>query len=139
MKLGAVVETITHYILQGIPLIRSGGNLCTIIIDSVHSKKFQFSDSDFLEITQKIVSKSEALLVNLKQVRPSKRSIELASRIEKDRRLVDLILSDSKKMICFKKSLIVAQNHQVVILANVDNQAKLWASFQLGPPVSFTQ
>ena len=118
MKLGAVVETIIHYPLQGIPLIHSGDDLCTIIIESVHSNKFQWSDGDILVIAQKIVSKSEGRLVNLKQIQPSKRSIELASKIEKDPRLVELILSESKKVIRFKKGLIVVQNHQGVILAN---------------------
>ena len=109
MKPGAVVETISLYPLQGIPLIRSGDDLCTIIIKSVHSNKFQWSDGDILVIAQKIVSKSEGRLVNLKQIQPSKRSIELASRTEKDPRLVELILSESKKVIRFKKGLIVAQ------------------------------
>ena len=118
MKKGAVSETISLYPLQGFPLIRSGDDLCTIIIESVHSNKFQWSDSDILVIAQKIVSKSEGRLVNLKQIQPSKHSIELASKIEKDPRLVELILSESKKVIRFKKGLIVVQNHQGVILAN---------------------
>ena len=118
MKPRAVVETISLYQLQGIPLIHSGDDLCTIIIDSVHSNKFQWSYSDILVIAQKIVSKSDGCLVNLKQIQPSKRSIELTSRTEKDPRLVELILSESKKVIRFKKGLIVVQNHQGVILAN---------------------
>ena len=118
MKPGAVVEKINLYPLQGIPLIHSGDDLCTVIIDSVHSNKFQWSDGDILVIAQKIVSKSEGRFVNLKQIQPSKRSIELASKIEKDPRLVELILSESKKVIRFKKGLIVVQNHQGVILAN---------------------
>ena len=118
MKQRAVVETIILYPLQDIPLIRSGDDLCTIIIESVESNKFEFSDGDILVIAQKIVSKSEGRLVNLKQILPSKRSIELASKIEKDPRLVELILSESKKVIRFKKGLIVVQNHQGVILAN---------------------
>ena len=71
MKPGAVAETINLYPLQGIPLIRSGDNLSRIIIESVHSNKFQWSDGDILVIAQKIVSKSEGRLVNLKQIQPS--------------------------------------------------------------------
>ena len=118
MKPGAVVETINLYPLQGIPLIHSGDDLCTIIIESLHSNKFQWSDSDILVIAQKIVSKSEGRLVNLKQIQPLKRSIELTSRTEKDPRLVEFILGESKKVNHFKKGLIVVQNHQGVILAN---------------------
>ena len=109
MKLWAVVETIIHYPLQGIPLIRSGDNLSRIIIESVHSNKFQWSDSDILEIALKIVSKSEGRLVNLKQIQPLKRSIELTSRTEKAPRLVEFIFGVSKKVNRLKKGLIVAQ------------------------------
>ena len=109
MKPGAVVETINLYPLQGIPLIHSGDDLCTIIIESVHSNKFQWSDGDILVIAQKIVSKSEGRLVNLKQIQPLKRSIELTSRTEKNPRLVEFILGESKKVNRLKKGLIVAQ------------------------------
>ncbi len=118
MKSDAVVETIRIYPLQDIPLIHSGDDLCTIIIKSVHSNKLQLSNGDILVIAQKIVSKSEGRLVNLKQIQPSKRSIELASLTEKDPRLVELILNESKKVIRCIKGLIVVQNHQGVILAN---------------------
>ena len=118
MKPGAVVETISLYPLQGIPLICSGDDLSTIIIESVHSNKFQWSDGDIVVIAQKIVSKAEGRLVNLKQIQPSKRSIELASRTLKDPRIVELILNESKKVIRYKKGLIVVQNNQGVILAN---------------------
>lgn len=118
MKSRAVVEAIRLYPLQGIPLICSGDDLCTIIIESVRSNKFQWSDGDIIVIAQKIVSKAEGRLVNLKQIQPSKRAIELASLTEKDPRLVELILGESKKVIRYKKGVLVVQNHQGVVLAN---------------------
>ena len=133
MKQRAVVETIILYPLQDIPLIRSGDDLCTIIIESVESNKFQFSDGDILVIAQKIVSKSEGRLVNLKQIQPSKRSIKLASRTKKDPRLVELILSESKKVIRFKKGLIVVQNHQGVIIN--DSIGRAWRNGTIGTAI----
>ena len=103
MKPGAVVEKINLYPLQGIPLIHSGDDLCTIIIESVHSNKFQWSDGDILVIAHKIVSKSEGRLVNLKQIQPLKRLIELKSRTKKDPRIVEFILGESKKVNSLKK------------------------------------
>ena len=75
MKQRADVETIILYPLQGIPLIRSGDDLCTIIIESVESNKYQFSDGDILVIAQKIVSKSEGRLVNFKQIHNNEANI----------------------------------------------------------------
>ena len=118
MKKRTAVQSIKLYPLQGIPLIHSGDDLCSIIIESIESSGIVWSEGDILVIAQKIVSKAEGRLVNLKQVKPSKRSFKLASLTEKDPRLVELILKESKKVIRFRKGVLVVQNHQGVILAN---------------------
>jgi coenzyme F420-0:L-glutamate ligase/coenzyme F420-1:gamma-L-glutamate ligase len=48
-----------------------------------------------LVIAQKIVSKADGRYVNLDQVTPSPRAIEVALRCEKDPRLIEVILSES--------------------------------------------
>ena len=78
--------------LEGIPLVKPGDDLPGIILKSAHSSKIEWFEGDILVIAQKIVSKAEGRLVNLKQIEPSKRSIELGSLTEKDPRLVELIL-----------------------------------------------
>ena len=104
--------------LEGIPLVKPGDDLPGIILKSAHSSKIEWFEGDILIIAQKIVSKAEGRLVNLKQIEPSKRSIELGSLTEKDPRLVELILQESKKVIRYRKGVLVVQNDHGVILAN---------------------
>lgn len=104
--------------LEGIPLVKPGDDLPDIILKSAHSSKTEWFEGDILVIAQKIVSKAEGRLVNLKQIEPSKRSIELGSLTEKDPRLVELILQESKKVIRYRKGVLVVQNDHGVILAN---------------------
>ena len=104
--------------LEGIPLVKPGDDLPGIILKSAHSSKIEWFEGDILVIAQKIVSKAEGRLVNLKQIEPSKRSIELGSLTEKDPRLVELILQESKKVIRYRKGVLVVQNEHGVILAN---------------------
>jgi coenzyme F420-0:L-glutamate ligase/coenzyme F420-1:gamma-L-glutamate ligase len=109
--------------LEGIPLVKPGDDLPGIILKSANSSKIEWFEGDILVVAQKIVSKAEGRLVNLKQIEPSKRSIELGSLTEKDPRLVELILQESKKVIRYRKGVLVVQNEHGVILANagIDN------------------
>ena len=104
--------------LEGIPLVKPGDDLPGIILKSANSSKIEWFEGDILVIAQKIVSKAEGRLVNLKQIEPSKRSIELGSLTGKDPRLVELILQESKKVIRYRKGVLVVQNEHGVILAN---------------------
>ena len=104
--------------IEGIPLIKSGDDLPAIIIKSANSYKINWFEGDILVIAQKIVSKAEGRLVNLKQIKPSKRASELGLVTQKDPRLVELILQESTKVIRYRKGVLVVQNDHGVILAN---------------------
>lgn len=52
-------------------------------------------DGDILAVAQKIVSKAEGRLFALRDILPSRRAIEVAAKVEKDPRLVELILRES--------------------------------------------
>jgi coenzyme F420-0:L-glutamate ligase/coenzyme F420-1:gamma-L-glutamate ligase len=75
-------------------------------------------DSDILVVTQKIVSKAEGRLVNLTTVSPSKEAIELAKRSEKDSRLVELILRESKEVMRVRPGMIIVEHRLGFVCAN---------------------
>ncbi|MDP7331994.1 MAG: coenzyme F420-0:L-glutamate ligase [SAR324 cluster bacterium] len=104
--------------IEGIPLVKPCDDLPGIIIKSTNSSKIEWFEGDILVIAQKIISKAEGRLVNLKQIEPSKRAIELGSVTEKDPRLVELILQESTKVIRYRKGVLVVQNDHGIILAN---------------------
>ena len=54
--------------LEGIPLVKPGDDLPGIILKSANSSKIEWFEGDILVIAQKIVSKAEGRLVNLKQI-----------------------------------------------------------------------
>ena len=51
-------------------------------------------------------------------MRPSERAVQLAEATEKDPRLVELILSESRKIVRHRSGVIIAENRQGVVLAN---------------------
>ena len=104
--------------IDGIPLVKPGDDLPGIIIQTANASKIEWIEGDILVIAQKIISKAEGRLVNLKEINPSKRALELGSLTQKDPRLVELILQESTKVIRYRKGVLVVQNHHGVILAN---------------------
>ena len=92
--------------IDGIPLVKPGDDLPGIIIRTANASKIEWIEGDILVIAQKIISKAEGRLVNLKEINPSKRALELGSLTQKDPRLVELILQESTKVIRHKNIVL---------------------------------
>src|SRR5512139_1419410 len=96
--------------LQNIPLIRQGDPLADILLNSLKQSDLNIQDNDILVLAQKIVSKTEGRMVNLADVTPSPRAIELAPQIDKDPRLIELILQESNEVLRVRKGVIVVEH-----------------------------
>ena len=80
--------------LPGIPLIQPQDDLAAIILAGLGASGEKLSNGDVVVIAQKIVSKSENRIVKLGTVSPSDRAQEIARTVNKDPRLVELILRE---------------------------------------------
>ena len=110
--------SLTLTAFAGIPLVHSGDDLVALILQSLQQTSIKLEDGDILVIAQKIVSKSEGRYVRLADVKPSERAFQLAAETEKDPRLMELILSESREIVRYRSSVIVVENRQGVVLAN---------------------
>ena len=93
--------------------IISGDNLAKIILNST-----DVCDGDILVIAQKIISKQEGRLVELSTVNPSLLSEGISSQYKKDPRVVELVLSESKRIVRMKNGLIITETKNGFICAN---------------------
>ena len=75
-------------------------------------------DGDIVVISQKIISKQEGRVINLNSVIPSELSVGIASAYEKDPRLVEVILSESKRFIRMEHGVIIVETNHSFICAN---------------------
>ena len=110
--------TLTLIPLPRIPLIQPGDDLVRVILASFERTGMTFLDGDILVIAQKIVSKSEGRMVNLETVTPSERAIQLADSSEKDARLVELILQESKSVLRSRPGTIIVEHRLGFVCAN---------------------
>ena len=104
--------------LQVIPIkiqkeIESGDNLVDLILES-----FEINDGDVLVFSQKIISKNEGRILSLSSVNPSLLADGIASSYGKDPRLVELILSESKKIVRMENGVIIVETKHGFVCAN---------------------
>src|SRR5574337_1159964 len=101
---------LTFTAVPGIPDIRAGDDLVQIIAGAMSAAGLELKAGDVLVVAQKIVSKAEGRLVDLNQVEPSGTAQKLAAQTGKDARLVELILSESSKVVRAVRGVLIVRH-----------------------------
>ncbi len=104
--------------LKNIPLIRHGDNLADILLAALRVSQVSLADGDIIVLAQKIVSKAEGRLVNLAAVTPSAEAVKLAAQAEKDARVVELILRESREVLRVRAGAIIVGHKLGFVCAN---------------------
>ena len=115
MKRSSAVEILA---VPGIPLVRKDDDLVTLIGEGVVRGGIVPRDGDVFVLAQKIVSKAEGRLVDLASVQPSAEAIDLAGKVQKDPRLVELILSESVRVVRARPGLLIVEHRLGFVMAN---------------------
>lgn len=110
--------TLTLTPLKNIPMIKTGDNLAAIISQALENDNIQLQDGDILVLAQKIVSKAEGRWVNLNDVVPSSQAVTLAKQIDKDNRIIELVLSESREVLRTRPGTIIVEHKLGFICAN---------------------
>lgn len=92
--------------------------LLTTLLESIKNNNQIIKNGDIIVIAQKIISKNEGRSVYLKNIIPSSRSIELGRKINKDPRIVELILQESRKIVRVFNNTIITETLHGFICAN---------------------
>ena len=104
--------------VPGLPMIKPGDDLAALIAEGFARGGIEPRTGDVLAVAQKVVSKSEGRSVDLATVVPSARAIELAKQIEKDPRLVELILSESVRVVRSRPNVLIVEHRLGFVMAN---------------------
>lgn len=113
-KLHPASQSIKLLPLIGLPEIQQGDDLEGQIFAAARRSRLVFENGDILVVAQKIVSKAEGRLQRLDEVTPSKGAVELAAKLKKDSRLVEVILRESRRIVRSEPVLIVETHHGLV-------------------------
>jgi len=110
------MSLITLTPVAGLPLVRPGDDLPRLLADAL--APLAPVAGDVLVVAQKIVSKAERRHVDLASVAPSPRAIELARVTQKDPRLIEVILWDSREVLRARPGLIIVEHQLGWVCAN---------------------
>jgi coenzyme F420-0:L-glutamate ligase/coenzyme F420-1:gamma-L-glutamate ligase len=109
---------IIYTALPGIPMVNPGDDLSELIDHALKEADLTLQSGDILVLAQKIVSKSENRYINLNDISPSERARDIALIVDKDARLVEVILSESQEILRQRKGVLIVVHRLGYIMAN---------------------
>jgi len=104
--------------LEGLPEIRPGEDLASLILDAAARAGETIAQDTIMVVAQKIVSKAEGAIVDLRQIEPSDFAKQWAKVWSKDARLVELILHQSRRIVRMDRGILIAETHLGWVAAN---------------------
>ncbi|HEX6488629.1 MAG TPA: coenzyme F420-0:L-glutamate ligase [Candidatus Dormibacteraeota bacterium] len=103
--------------VAGLPEVRPGDDLAALIAAAA-----TLEPGDVVVVAQKVVSKAEGRLRDLREVTPSDRALELAAKLDADARMLQVVLDESVRVVRDERVLIVETAHGFVCAnAGVDH------------------
>ncbi len=110
--------TLTLTPLPGFPLVSGGDDLAETILRTVEKAGISLADGDILVLAQKIVSKAEGRKVNLSTIIPSQKAVDVSRQVDKDARLVELIMQESNSILRTRAGKIIVEHRLGFVCAN---------------------
>jgi len=104
--------------LVGIKLVEPGDDLGAIAVAALATNGLTPEDGDVLVVAQKIVSKAEGRYVDIGAVRPSAAAEALAAEVDKDPRFVEVVLSESRRVVRRRPGLLIVEHRLGFVMAN---------------------
>jgi coenzyme F420-0:L-glutamate ligase / coenzyme F420-1:gamma-L-glutamate ligase len=100
------------------PLVKPGDDLAALIVGALERAQLQPIAGDLVAVAQKIVSKAEDRYVDLATVAPSERARTIGAEIQKDPRLVEVILGESTRVVRKRPGLLIVEHRLGYVMAN---------------------
>ncbi len=104
--------------LLGTPEAKQGDDVAALVLASVAESGMRLRDGDILVVTQKVVSKAEGLLIDLKTIEPSDIALRYAAQWGRDPRQVEVVLRESMRIVRMDRGLIISQTRHGFVCAN---------------------
>lgn len=118
------MDQVTITAVPGIPDIRPGDDLASILATAMREAELPLCDGDIIVVAHKIVSKAEGRIVPLADVVPGERARRLAADIGKDARKTEIILRESTRVVRASKrpaqreGVLIAEHRLGLVCAN---------------------
>ena len=109
---------ITLIPLTTLPEFRPGDDLAGEIVAAAHRENHTWAENTTVVIAQKAVSKVEGQIVDLRTIEPSAKALRFAADYDKDPRVVELVLRQSRRIVRMERGIIISETHHGFVCAN---------------------
>jgi len=106
--------------LAGLPEVRGGDNLEGMIGDALEATPGArpARPGDVLVVTQKIVSKAEGAVVDLRTVEPGPEAIAWAEAWDRDARQIEVVLREARRIVRMERGVLITETQHGFVCAN---------------------
>jgi len=111
-----MADPITAVALDGLPEVRAGDDPATLIAAAMPPGSP--AAGDVLVVAHKLISKAEGRTRRLSDVVPGERAEELAARLDKDPRHVQVVLDETREVRRAERGVLISVTHHGFVCAN---------------------
>lgn len=104
--------------LRTLPEVEAGGDVASLIYQACEREDQPLDVETIVVVAQKIVSKAEGAVVDLRTIVPSAFAERWAAEWNRDSRLIELILRQSRRVVKMDRGVLIAETHHGLITAN---------------------
>ncbi|HEX9035863.1 MAG TPA: coenzyme F420-0:L-glutamate ligase [Ktedonobacterales bacterium] len=104
--------------LFGAPEAQPGDDLARMALVAATATGVSLMDGDILVVAQKVVSKAENMLVDLRTIEPSDLASRYATQWGRDPRQTEVVLRESVRIVRMDRGLIISQTRHGFVCAN---------------------
>ncbi|HXN84644.1 MAG TPA: coenzyme F420-0:L-glutamate ligase [Candidatus Binataceae bacterium] len=112
------MASITLTAIEGVPIVKSGDDLAALIAKGLDQTRLTLQNGDIVLVCQKIISKAEGRMVDLKTIVPSPFAKQYAARWEKDPRAVELVLRQTNRIVRNDRGVLIVETGPGFVCAN---------------------
>lgn len=104
--------------LTTLPAVKPGDDLTQLILEAARRENRNLDKDTIVVIAQKVVSKAEDAIVDLRTINPSPFAASWARQWNKDARLIELVLRQSRRVVRMDRGVLIVETHHGLVAAN---------------------
>jgi len=104
--------------VENLPLIKKGDDIAELIWKAAQKQNIPIQENDIIVVTHVAVSKAEGNVVNLDEVTPSPKAMEIAKKVGKDPAMVEVILRETKEIVRIGNNSLITETKHGIVCAN---------------------
>jgi coenzyme F420-0:L-glutamate ligase / coenzyme F420-1:gamma-L-glutamate ligase len=105
--------------VTGVPMVQPGDDLAALLFAALNASGTPLAERDILVVCQKVVSKTEGRLADLRNIAPSPFALALARQTDgKDPRVIEVILRETNRIVRMDAGLLIVETGPGWVCAN---------------------